>query len=109
VSAGGGSLSVSNAKKLLLAQALVGSPRLLVLEDIVQHLEGEDRIKVIEMLSDRARPWTLLVVTPDPLFLSACDRVIVLDDGEVVLEGPYADIADHPLLRELVPAVSRAA
>jgi ABC-type bacteriocin/lantibiotic exporter with double-glycine peptidase domain len=109
VSAGGGSLSVSNAKKLLLAQALVGSPRMLVLEDIVQHLEGEDRIRVIEMLCDRTRPWTLLVVTPDPLFLAACDRVIVLDDGEVVLEGPYASIAEHPLLRELVPAVSRAA
>ncbi|MBP2648170.1 MAG: transporter ATP-binding/permease protein [Gemmatimonadetes bacterium] len=109
VSAGGGSLSVSNAKKLLLAQALVGPPRLLVLEDIVQHLEGEDRIRVIEMLCDRARPWTLLVVTPDPLFLSACDRVVVLDDGEVVLEGPYDRIADHPRLRELVPALSRAA
>ncbi len=109
VSAGGGSLSVSNAKKLLLAQALAGSPRLLVLEDIVQHLEGEDRIRVIEMLCDRARPWTLLIVTPDPLLLAACDRVVVLDGGEVVLEGPYADIADHPLLRELVPAVSRAA
>ena len=90
VSAGGGSLSVSNAKKLLLAQALVGQPRLLVLEDIVQYLEGEDRIGVVEMLCDRTRPWTLLVVTPDPLFLAACDRVIVLDEGEVVLEGPYA-------------------
>ena len=30
-------------------------------------------------------------------------------EGEVVLEGPYASIADHPRLRELVPAVSRAA
>jgi len=46
---------VSNAKKLLLAQALVGPPRLLVLEDIVQHLEGEDRIRVIEMLLRSAR------------------------------------------------------
>jgi ABC-type bacteriocin/lantibiotic exporter with double-glycine peptidase domain len=109
VSAGGGSLSVSNAKKLLLAQALVGPPRLLLLEDIVQHLEGQDRIAVIEMLCDRARPWTLLIVTPDPLFLAACDRVIVLDEGMVVLEGTYASIADHPRLRALVPAVSRAA
>jgi ABC-type bacteriocin/lantibiotic exporter with double-glycine peptidase domain len=109
VSAGGGSLSVSNAKKLLLAQALVGPPRLLLLEDIVQHLEGQDRIAVIEMLCDPARPWTLLIVTPDPLFLAACDRVVVLDRGVVVLEGPYSSIADHPLLHELVPAVSRAA
>ena len=109
VSAGGGSLSVSNAKKLLLAQALVGQPRLLLLEDIVQHLEGQDRIGVIEMLCDRTRPWTLLVVTPDPLFLAACDRVVVLDEGKVVLEGPYASIADDPRLRELVPALSRAA
>jgi len=107
VSAGGGSLSVSNAKKLLLAQAIAGRARLLLLEDIVQHLEGEDRLNVIAMLCDRGRPWTLLVVTPDPTFLAACDRVVVLDAGRVAVEGPYAEIAGHPRLRALVPTVSR--
>ncbi|HEX5633795.1 MAG TPA: ATP-binding cassette domain-containing protein, partial [Gemmatimonadales bacterium] len=103
VSAGGGSLSVSNAKKLLLAQAIVGGPRLLLLEDIVQYLEGEDREGVIRMLTDRAAGWTLVIVTHDPALLTACDRIVVLDDGVVVLEGPFAALIGDPRVQALVP------
>jgi ABC-type bacteriocin/lantibiotic exporter with double-glycine peptidase domain len=92
VSAGGGSLSVSNAKKLLLAQAIVGHPRILLLEDIVQDLEGEAREAVIRMLTDDAAGWTLVIVTHDPALLAACDRVVVLQDGTVALEGPFAEL-----------------
>jgi ABC-type bacteriocin/lantibiotic exporter with double-glycine peptidase domain len=103
VSAGGGSLSVSNAKKLLLAQAIVGHPRLLLLEDIVQYLEGQDREGVIQMLTDGAAGWTLVIVTHDPALLAACDRVVVLHEGEVCLEGPFAELIHDPRLQALVP------
>jgi ABC-type bacteriocin/lantibiotic exporter with double-glycine peptidase domain len=103
VSAGGGSLSVSNAKKLLLAQAIVGHPRLLLLEDIVQYLEGEAREAVIRMLTDAAAGWTLVIVTHDPALLAACDRVVVLQDGTVRLEGPFAELIHDPRLQALVP------
>jgi len=103
VSAGGGSLSVSNAKKLLLAQAIVGHPRLLLLEDIVQYLEGDDREGVIRMLADGAAGWTLVIVTHDPALLAACDRVVVLGDGEVCAEGPFAELIHDPRLQALVP------
>jgi ABC-type bacteriocin/lantibiotic exporter with double-glycine peptidase domain len=103
VSAGGGSLSVSNAKKLLLAQAIVGHPRLLLLEDIVQYLEGEDREAVIRMLTDAAAGWTLVIVTHDPALLAACDRVVVLSEGRVCLEGPFDRLIHDPRLQALVP------
>jgi ABC-type bacteriocin/lantibiotic exporter with double-glycine peptidase domain len=103
VAAGGGSLSVSAAKKLLLAQAIAGKPRFLVLEDIVQHLEGEDRTQVIRMLTDEQAPWSLIIVTHDPALLAACDRVYVLDEGEVLMEGPYAELRRQPAMQALVP------
>jgi ABC-type branched-subunit amino acid transport system ATPase component len=103
VAAGGGSLSVSAAKKLLLAQAIAGKPRLLVLEDIMQHLEGEDRTQVIRMLTGEQAPWSLAIVTHDPALLTACDRVYVLGEGEVVMEGPYADLRRQPAMQALVP------
>lgn len=103
VSAGGGSLSVSNAKKLLLAQAIVGRPRLLLLEDIVQYLEGDDRESVIRMLTAPDRGWTLVIVTHDPALLAACDRVVVLDDGAVTLDGSFHALVADPRLRALVP------
>jgi len=106
--AGGGSLSVSNARKLLLAQAIVGRPRLLLLEDIVQYLEGEDRERVIRMLTDSSAGWTLVVVTHDPALLAACDRVIVLHEGRVCLDGPFAELIHHPRLQALVPLAQAA-
>jgi ABC-type bacteriocin/lantibiotic exporter with double-glycine peptidase domain len=108
VSAGGGSLSVSNAKKLLLAQAIVGHPRLLLLEDIVQYLEGEAREAVIRMLTDDTAGWTLVIVTHDPALLAACDRVVVLHDGTVGLEGPFAELIHDPRLQALVPLAQAA-
>ncbi len=104
VAAGGGSLPVSSAKKLLLAQALAGRPRLLVLEDIVQHLEGEDRTRVIRTLTGEQAPWSLVICTHDPALLAACDRVYVLDEGAVIMEGPFADLSRQPAMQALVPA-----
>ncbi|MCU0621158.1 MAG: ATP-binding cassette domain-containing protein [Gemmatimonadales bacterium] len=108
VAAGGGSLSVSNAKKLLLAQAIVGRPRLLLLEDIVQYLEGDDREHVIRMLTDPAAGWTLVIVTHDPALLAACDRVVVLDDGAVCLDGSFQALLSDPRLQALVPLAQAA-
>jgi ABC-type bacteriocin/lantibiotic exporter with double-glycine peptidase domain len=108
VSAGGGSLSVSNAKKLLLAQAIVGNPRLLLLEDIVQYLEGDDREAVIRTLTGPDAGWTLVIVTHDPALLARCDRIVVLDDGAVALEGPFADLINDPRVQALVPLAQAA-
>ena len=90
---GGSNLGASMASKLLLAQGIVGEPRLLLLDDFFQNLDDEYRTRLIRLLMDRAIPYTVIAVSHDPEFLSACDVVIVMEGGRIVEQGSFADVA----------------
>jgi ABC-type bacteriocin/lantibiotic exporter with double-glycine peptidase domain len=108
VPAGGKTLPVSVLHKLLLAQAIAGRPKLLILEDIFQNLDAGPREEIVAMLTARDAGWTLLVATHDPAFLTACDRVCVLQEGRIVAEGTYDELASTGRLHALVPALRTA-
>ncbi|MBL0170237.1 MAG: ABC transporter ATP-binding protein [Gemmatimonadaceae bacterium] len=78
---GGRRLTQNTAIKLHFAQAIAGTPRLLVVDDLFQNLQGADRRRLIALLVDRSRSWTVVVVSHDPALLAAMDRVLVLDEG----------------------------
>lgn len=101
IASGGAGLPAHLIHRLLLAQAIAGQPRLLVLDDFFQNLEAETRDRFVEVLMDGARPWTVLAISHDPVFLRAADRVLVLDDGRLVADGPLAEVRTHPILREI--------
>jgi len=99
---GGRSLSAHLANKLLIAQGIVGQPRLVVLDDFFQNLDATSRAHIIRLLTDRARPWTVLAVSHDPQLLAAFDRVLVIHEGRLAAEGTFAELSDHPFCRMLL-------
>ena len=99
---GGRSLSAHLANKLLIAQGIVGRPRLVILDDFFQNLDAVSRAHIIRLLTDRQRPWTVLAVSHDPQLLAAFDRVLVVHEGRVAVEGIFADLHQHPLCRMLL-------
>jgi ABC-type bacteriocin/lantibiotic exporter with double-glycine peptidase domain len=99
---GGRTLQAHLANKLLVAQGIVGRPRLVVLDDFFQNLDAGSRSLIIRLLTDRSRPWTVLAVSHDPQLLSAFDRVIVVHEGRVLREGPFAQLRADPLCRSLL-------
>jgi ABC-type multidrug transport system fused ATPase/permease subunit len=89
--------------RLLVAQAVAGRPRLVVVDDYYQNVEPEGRQQLVQCLTDRSEPWTLLLVSHDPHFLAACDRVLVLEAGRVLREGPFDQLVNEStLLQRLV-------
>ncbi len=96
---GGAGLPAHLVHRLLLAQAIAGTPRLLVVDDFFHQLEGETRDRYLHVLTDRARPWTVIMVAHDADFLAAADRVLVMRDGRVDADGTFAEVADHPVVR----------
>lgn len=90
------------ANKLLVAQGIVGRPRLVVLDDFFQNLEAASRSLIIRVLTDRARPWTVLAVSHDPQLLAAFDRVIVVHNGQVVRDGTFQQLRNDPICRSLM-------
>jgi ABC-type bacteriocin/lantibiotic exporter with double-glycine peptidase domain len=90
---GGSNLSAAVASKLLVAQGIVGEPRLLLLDDFFQNLDDDYRSRLIRLLTDRATPYTVIAVSHDAEFLAACDEIIVMEDGHIKTRGTYAELA----------------
>ncbi len=106
---GGRRLTHDTAIKLLFAQAIAGSPRLLVVEDLFQNLQGDDRQRLIALLADRTRPTTVIAVSHDPALLETMDRVIVLEDGSIRAEAPFSELMTDPYVRRLIETDARSA
>ena len=87
------SLSGGQRRRLALAQALMGDPRLVVLDEPTTGLDPEQRASLRGILSEQARTSTVLLATHQTEDVSAlCDRVIVLDAGEVCFDGTVRDL-----------------
>ncbi|MCY0991260.1 ABC transporter ATP-binding protein [Nannocystis sp. ILAH1] len=79
----GGMLSDSEVRRLVLLRALVAQPRLLLIDLGLDRLDlaAPQRAALLDWIFDRARPWTVLVVTDSvdsDEVLARCDRQHVL-------------------------------
>ncbi|MDJ1501039.1 peptidase domain-containing ABC transporter [Xanthocytophaga agilis] len=88
--------------KILFARAIVSKPKLLVVKDTLPEMCRTDRTQLIQFMTSREMPWTLVVVSNDAMLLSQCDKVLVFDDGHLVTQGSYQQVKDHPVLREAI-------
>ena len=78
-------LAPGQAARLMLARAIAGRPRLLILDDALDDVnEPELRLRMVDMLFDRDAPWTLVCVTRSPDLLALCDRVIEPRDERLI-------------------------
>jgi ABC-type bacteriocin/lantibiotic exporter with double-glycine peptidase domain len=87
VLSGGIGLSGSFCYKLILARCLAERPKLLILNDFFQALSKKDKMELLAMLNHTDSKRTMIFVSNDPLVMSACERVVVLDDGKVKTSG----------------------
>lgn len=108
---GGRSLPSHVALKLLIAQGIAGQPRLILFDDLFMNLPHGDRDRLLTLLTDKDQPWTVIAVSHDRKLLEKFDRVIVLEDGGVVADGPLDTLQADPyvatLLRETLRSTDR--
>ncbi len=88
VMASGPPLSLGQARRLMLARALVGRPRLLVLDEALDGLDLDSRGHVFDTIFDPAAPWTLVVVTHEQVVAARCDRAVALAGGHLARSTP---------------------
>jgi ABC-type dipeptide/oligopeptide/nickel transport system ATPase component len=63
-----------------------------MITDIYRELHKAERMKCISFLTDKENPWTLLTISNDPMVMAACDRVLVMNEGEIVLDEPFDEL-----------------
>ncbi len=89
-----GSLSHADRSRLAVDRALAGRPSVLLLDEPAAGLDDGGRAALAARLQVVAATGTavLLVDHDMRLVLEVCDRVIVLDAGRVIAEGPPAEV-----------------
>ncbi|MGC8116739.1 type I secretion system permease/ATPase [Metapseudomonas otitidis] len=83
---GGRGLSGGQRQALLLARTLLRDPRVLLLDEPTAWLDEVAEDQLIQALKPWLRDRTLVVATHRPAVLRWVDRIIVLDDGKVVMD-----------------------
>ena len=91
-------LSGGQQQRVAIARALAISPRLMLFDEPTSALDPElvgEVLAVIRRLAEMG--MTMLVVTHEVRFArDVADRVIFMDEGKIVEEGPPADVIDQP-------------
>ncbi|QDU49551.1 peptidase domain-containing ABC transporter [Gimesia panareensis] len=86
-------LTENQARKLMLARAIVGRPRLLLIDGLLDTLPDEEAESLTRMLSEPARLWTLIMVTGRRNLVELGSSVHALQDTEAILSGGPADVS----------------
>jgi len=99
----GMSLSGGQRQRLALARAVLGRPRVLVLDDPLSALDVQTEAQVQSALRNVLSTTTALVVAHRPSTVLLADRVAMLVDGRIAIVGSHAELlAAEPRYRSLL-------
>jgi len=86
-------LSGGMVRRLGVAQALVHEPKVLVVDEPTVGLDPEERIRFRKLMADIGRERTILLSTHIVADLgAACREIALLDDGQIVFQGPPPEL-----------------
>ncbi len=94
----GRDLTLSEQRRLEVARALATGPRILLLDEVAAGLSPKMVRQVVTLVEKlRQQGLTLLIIDHFlNLTLEVSDRLVVLDRGEKIMEGPPQEIMRHP-------------
>lgn len=88
----GGNLSGGQRQLVALARTLLTRPQMLLLDEPTSAMDAQTEQQFLQHLHAATAGQTLVVVTHRPSLLALVDRIIVVDNGKVSLDGPKASV-----------------
>lgn len=79
-----GPLSAGQAQKLMLARVLVSKPKLILLDEALEHIDEESKNRLLRTLLAPDAPWTVVMASHEAKDLIQASRIISLKHGVVV-------------------------
>jgi branched-chain amino acid transport system ATP-binding protein len=97
-----GSLSYGEQRLVGVALALAAQPKMLLLDEPVSGMNASETHTFVQLIrSIRDRGVTILLVEHDmPMVMSVSDRIVVLNYGRIIAEGPPDEIRKNPAVIE---------
>jgi ABC-type multidrug transport system fused ATPase/permease subunit len=95
-------LSGGQRQRLGIARALYHNPDVLVFDEATSALDGMTEDAVMQAVQDLSQERTMILIAHRLRTVQACDRIVMLDSGVIVADGPYEElVSTSELFRRL--------
>ena len=88
----GMSISGGQKQRLALARALVGKPKILILDDCTSALDSRTEAALWDRLHEVMPGMTAIIITHRPDTLERADTIYVLEEGRIVESGNHREL-----------------
>jgi ATP-binding cassette subfamily C protein LapB len=95
VSERGGSLSGGQRQAISVARALLRVPNMLVMDEPTSSMDTQSEAILVKRLKTLLPGRTIVLITHRPTLLALVDRLIVMDEGQVVADGPKDAVVEQ--------------
>ncbi|MCI8505120.1 MAG: ABC transporter ATP-binding protein [Lachnospiraceae bacterium] len=91
-------LNVMQKKRLEIARALAGEPKILLLDETMAGLNGVERDEAIELIRriNKSGVTILMIEHVMKVVMSVSDKVVVIVSGKKLMEGTPDEVVTHP-------------
>ena len=102
VSQGGANFSGGQRQRLTIARALVGQPKILILDDSASALDYATDAKLRMAIAKETQNMTVIIVSQRANSIRNADKIIVLDQGHVMGIGTHRELLNTcPIYKEI--------
>ena len=84
----GKNLSGGQRQKIAIARTLLRNPSIIILDEPTNSLDGETERVMTDYIKESYSKKTMIIATHKPSLLHLVDRVLIVNDGKIVADGP---------------------
>jgi ATP-binding cassette, subfamily C, bacterial len=82
----GGKLSGGQRQRISLARALIGDPKVLILDEVTSALDPATEAEIVQNIAHLRGGYTIIAITHRPAWTAIADRLYTVSGGTVTLE-----------------------
>lgn len=99
---GGANVSGGQRQRLCIARALLKKPKILILDDSTSAVDTATDAKIRKAFAEEIPGTTKLIIAQRIASVQECDRIIVMDDGQVSGFGTHSELLEsNTIYREV--------